>query len=80
MQSLRKCFDDLDDDSSGYIGVSELEDPLIALGLVESRDQVQQLVDLVDDDGSNEVEFEEFLNIVKCRTNKKSSNSEKQAD
>jgi len=27
----------LDDDGSGSIGVDELEDPLIALGLVENR-------------------------------------------
>ena len=27
----------LDDDGSGAIGVDELEDPLIALGLVENR-------------------------------------------
>jgi len=34
---LRECFESLDDDGSGAIGVDELEDPLIALGLVENR-------------------------------------------
>ena len=34
---LRECFKSLDDDGSESIGVDELEDPLIALGLVESR-------------------------------------------
>ena len=33
-------FDSLDDDGSGSIGVDEMEDPLIALGLVENRAQV----------------------------------------
>ena len=34
---LRGYFNSLDDDKSGSIGVDELEDPLIALGLVENR-------------------------------------------
>ena len=37
---------------SGAIGVDELEDPLIALGLVENRQQVAQIVAMVDEDGS----------------------------
>ena len=31
------CSGSLDDDGSGSIGVDELEDPLIALGLVDNR-------------------------------------------
>jgi Ca2+-binding EF-hand superfamily protein len=42
-----------------------LEDPLIAMGLVDNRDQVQKLVELVDEDGSGEIEFDEFLSIIK---------------
>lgn len=34
---LRKYFGSLDDDGSGSIGTDELEDPLIALGLVDTR-------------------------------------------
>ena len=37
LRELRKYFDSLDEDGSESIGASELEDPLIALGLVESR-------------------------------------------
>jgi len=40
LKKLREYFNSLDDDRSGSIGVDELEDPLIALGLVESRQQV----------------------------------------
>lgn len=32
--------------------MDELEDPLIALGLVENRQQVAQIVAMVDEDGS----------------------------
>jgi Ca2+-binding EF-hand superfamily protein len=49
---LRSYFNSLDEDGSGAIGVDELEDPLIALGLVENRQQVSQIVSLVDEDGS----------------------------
>ena len=58
-------FDSLDDDGSGSIGVDEMEDPLIALGLVENRAQVQKIVDAVDDDGTGNIEFKEFLSIIK---------------
>lgn len=41
MAILNDCFQDLDDDGSNEIGVDELEDPLIALGLVDTREQVE---------------------------------------
>ena len=65
INDLRECFNSLDDDGSGSIGVDELEDPLIALGLVDNRQQVQSIVKLVDDDQSEMIEFEEFMNIIK---------------
>ena len=63
MAILKDCFNDLDDDGSAAIGVDELEDPLIALGLLDTRQQVQSMVDAVDEDG--EIEFQEFLKLVK---------------
>lgn len=62
---LREYFDSLDDDESGQIGVDELEDPLIALGLVDNRQQVQRIVSAVDEDQSEQIEFVEFLKIIK---------------
>ena len=63
MAILNDCFQELDEDGSKAIGVDELEDPLIALGLVDSRTQVEQMVHEIDDDGN--IEFEEFLKLVK---------------
>ena len=37
MKILNDCFNDLDEDGSHAIGIDELEDPLIALGLVDTR-------------------------------------------
>ena len=48
----------------GSIGVDQLEDPFIALGLVQSRDEVQAMIDLVDKDKSHTIEFDEFLMIM----------------
>ncbi|KAL4502192.1 hypothetical protein ABPG72_000427 [Tetrahymena utriculariae] len=61
---LRKYFKSLDSDGSGSIGVEELEDPLIALGLAQNRDEVLKLIKQVDEDGSGDIEFKEFLSIM----------------
>ena len=60
-----KYFTSLDQEKRGCIGWQELEEPLIALGLAENRQQVEEMVKVVDSDGSGQIEFEEFLEIVK---------------
>lgn len=65
IKKLRECFDSLDCENSGSIGLKELEDPLIGLGFAETREEVQELIDKVDDDGSGFIEFGEFLGIIK---------------
>ena len=60
---LKDCFNDLDEDGSHAIGIDELEDPLIALGLVDNRQQVEEMVLAVDEDKN--IEFDEFLKLVK---------------
>jgi Ca2+-binding EF-hand superfamily protein len=37
LDKLRTYFKSLDSDGGGSIGIDELEDPLIALGLVDNR-------------------------------------------
>ena len=62
-RELIKVFNQLDEDGSKEIGVNELEDPLIALGLVSSREQVEKMVSELDENMS--IEFDEFLQLVK---------------
>ncbi len=62
---LKKIFDALDEDGSGYIGISELEEPLISLGIAENRKEVKAILDTVDEDKSGCIEFQEFLDIIK---------------
>ena len=54
----------MDEDNSGSIGVDEIKGPLIGLGLVNSTAEVENLVQLVDEDGSGMIEFQEFLDII----------------
>lgn len=61
LRKLRDTFNSLDDDGSGAIGVDELLDPLIALGMVDTRQEVKTMVEMVDEDASELIEFEEFL-------------------
>lgn len=61
----------------GSIGLEELEDPLISLGIAESREDVKKIIDTVDDDHSGQIEFKEFLDIIKNKNSEGSSGSEK---
>ena len=38
---------------------------MIGLGFADTRDEVQDMVDAVDEDGSGQIEFQEFLSIIK---------------
>ena len=38
INKLKECFDSLDEDLSGAIGIEELEGPLIGLGFYDTRE------------------------------------------
>lgn len=61
LRKLKECFLALDDDGSAAIGIDELEEPLIGLGFANSRQEVLDMIMDVDDDGSGQIEFSEFL-------------------
>ena len=42
----------MDADGSGFIGAKELEEPLIGLGFVDTKDEVRKIIKIVDKDGS----------------------------
>ena len=65
LKKLKECFNNLDDDGSGSIGIDELEIPLIGLGFADSREEVEDIVNEVDEDGSGMIEFDEFLLIIR---------------
>lgn len=61
---LREWFDFLDDDGSGEITRDELGLPLISLGLAPSMAEVDALINTVDQDGSGEIDFYEFADML----------------
>ena len=63
IRTLKECFAALDEDQGGSIGLEELEEPLIGLGLADTTEKVKEIILKVDDDG--EIEFPEFLKIIK---------------
>jgi len=77
---MRKYFKELDTDKSGkfdyilrkaniysvgMIGPSEIEETLISLGLARTEDDVQAVVNELDVDGNGELDFDEFLQMLK---------------
>jgi centrin-2 len=65
---IRAIFKELDRDSSGALGIDELYEPLLALGLVENKDQVREMMNKVDENASGVIEFEEFIRILKMQS------------
>ena len=58
----------------GSIGVDELLEPLISLGIAKSKEEIQLLIKTVDTDNSRRIEFKEFLQIIKNQ-NKETNSS-----
>ena len=66
---IRAIFKELDKDGSGALGLDELYEPLLALGLVENKEQVKEMMSKVDINKSGVIEFEEFIKIIKQGSN-----------
>lgn len=45
LSKLRGYFDSLDTEGKGSLGIEELEDPFIAFGLSQNREEVKELID-----------------------------------
>ena len=76
IKNLQKCFDSLDGDNSKCIGVDELENPLIGLGFASNREEINEMIKQVDVDGSGQIEFDEFLLIIKNNRHKTKGGNE----
>eukprot|EP00948_MAST-09A_sp_MAST-9A-sp1_P002122 g2122.t1 len=62
---MKRWFDFLDADGSGEIGIEELEAPLLKVGLARSKEEVEKLVHSVDKSHNGEINFEEFVDMMK---------------
>eukprot|EP01065_Artemidia_motanka_P027447 TRINITY_DN32650_c0_g1_i1.p1 TRINITY_DN32650_c0_g1~~TRINITY_DN32650_c0_g1_i1.p1 ORF type:complete len:282 (+),score=95.94 TRINITY_DN32650_c0_g1_i1:79-846(+) len=64
IEGLRECFNHFDKDGSGSIDVSELREVFRAFGQEMTEAELDNMMKDVDDDGSGEIEFEEFLMLM----------------
>ena len=65
IKQLREYFKYLDKDGGKTISAEELEEPLVALGFAESREDVQKLIGAIDKNGNGVIELDEFFAIIK---------------
>ena len=65
VQQMRVYFKELDTDKSGMIGTDEIEETLISLGLARTKEDVRRTVQELDADGNGELDFDEFLQMLK---------------
>lgn len=72
-KDLRKVFEQLDKDHSGTLCIEELYEPLLSLGLVENRQDVEQLIEYIGSKTSGIIEFHEFLRAFDSARAKKHS-------
>merc|ERR1712129_509411 len=63
---LKRYFDCLTE-GEPRVKLDKMEDMLISLGLAETRAEVAGIVDLVDSESGGEIDFEEYLDILKVR-------------
>ncbi|KAK3238995.1 hypothetical protein CYMTET_51048 [Cymbomonas tetramitiformis] len=63
-EDLRECFDLIDTDGSGAIDTDELHAAFLCLGVKMTRENVEAMVNEIDIDGSGEVEYEEFVQLM----------------
>jgi hypothetical protein len=80
LRELKLCFDDLDEDNSGSIGVNEMKVPLIGLGFANTIEDVTKMVAAVDDDNTGAIEFSEFLKIIKGTGGSNAGNTRKMTE
>eukprot|EP00293_Proteomonas_sulcata_P014763 CAMPEP_0184288178 /NCGR_PEP_ID=MMETSP1049-20130417/674_1 /TAXON_ID=77928 /ORGANISM="Proteomonas sulcata, Strain CCMP704" /LENGTH=702 /DNA_ID=CAMNT_0026594413 /DNA_START=43 /DNA_END=2147 /DNA_ORIENTATION=- len=64
VQEAKKAFELFDKDGSGTIDASELGDALRAMGQEVSDSDLKEMLAQADDDGTGEIEFEEFCGLM----------------
>ncbi|CAF0725065.1 unnamed protein product [Adineta steineri] len=75
-KELKEAFDVFDTDGSGKVSASELGQILQALNIKFNDNQLKQLVQNMDSNGSGEIEFDEFACVMAETFFKKYSNDE----
>ena len=62
----KQAFDFFDTDGSGVVSASELGNAMQQLGYNLTPQQIQQILTYIDNDGSGQIGFDEFLDFIAC--------------
>merc|ERR1711918_259296 len=73
VEEIKEAFDLFDTDQSGAISVSELTSAMKSLGFDVKHAVGFQMIAELEADGSGEIEFEEFLDMMTARISDKNS-------
>ena len=80
IQTCRDAFDRFDKDGSGSVDLMELKASLNGLGAQPSEEELHMMIQQVDEDGSNEIHFAEFLKIIEAHKARQSGTDQDDAD
>eukprot|EP00195_Chlamydomonas_chlamydogama_P009706 CAMPEP_0202899710 /NCGR_PEP_ID=MMETSP1392-20130828/7867_1 /ASSEMBLY_ACC=CAM_ASM_000868 /TAXON_ID=225041 /ORGANISM="Chlamydomonas chlamydogama, Strain SAG 11-48b" /LENGTH=154 /DNA_ID=CAMNT_0049585965 /DNA_START=94 /DNA_END=558 /DNA_ORIENTATION=- len=64
INEFREVFDLMDRDKGGTLSIEEVKQLMEMLGMKVKQDELEQLVSEIDIDGSGQVDFEEFLQVM----------------
>merc|ERR1712054_185206 len=67
IMEIKEAFDLFDTDSSGSIDPKELKEAMNSLGLEARNQTIYQMILDMDADGSGDIDFEEFLNLMTAK-------------
>merc|ERR1711992_442124 len=60
---LKLCFNLFDVKKQDFLGADDLDDILRAMGFRPSKEELKEILEEIDEDGSGEIEFEEFCQL-----------------
>ena len=66
MDELKAAFDMFDQDGNG-ISIEELEHAMRSFGKEPSKQELEEMMARVDEDGSGTIDFEEFVKMMSMR-------------
>jgi len=60
---LKICFNMFDFKDQGFLSADDLDDILRGMGFRPSKEELKEILEEIDEDGSGEIEFEEFCQL-----------------
>ena len=61
---LKLCFNLFDVKKQDFLGADDLDDILRAMGFRPSKEELKEILEEIDEDGSGEIEFDEFKELL----------------